>query len=57
MPYILSRQEQQELFMQQKLNPDGSVAYDPTNPAEFQKIYVQKNTIEERMQLKSQYGN
>lgn len=39
------------------MNPDGSVTFDATNPDSFQKLYVQKDSIDQRIGLMSQYKN
>ena len=54
---MLSPLAQQMITQQQLENPDGSVAFDPTNSDIFQKQYVQKQTVDQRMNIKSQYYN
>jgi len=33
-------------------NRDGSATYDPSNPDAFQKRYIQRDTVDQRMNLK-----
>lgn len=57
-PYMLSPLAQQMLTQQQMENPgDSTLAFDPTNPAAFQKQFVQKETVDQRMNIKQQYYN
>ncbi|CDW90728.1 c2 domain containing protein [Stylonychia lemnae] len=44
-PYLLSQRA------------DGSISADQSNPDQFQKIYVQKDIVEQQMNLRGQYQN
>ena len=45
----------QEMLLQQ--NRDGSATFDPSNPDAFQKRFIQRDTVDQRMNLKEQYHN
>ena len=45
MPYLLSQ------------NRDGSQVADLTNPDQFQKLYVQQDTVDQRIHAREQYKN